>query len=99
MDPSIKTDTDLVRHDYGHTQQLKELGVFTYTTTVVIPSVTGYIIDVIVGMENELYYSLPWERQADIMGQANRLHTVWADKGANVYWTWSKVMSTIDSLP
>ena len=86
---------ELVRHEYGHTQQLKELGILTYISTVVVPSVTGFMVDVIADMSESMYYSLPWERQADIMGNANHDHSGWADGVSQAYWTWSKFVSSI----
>ena len=64
------SDIMLLRHEYGHTVQLEELGYAGYTALVVIPSVGGFLADSI-GILDALdtyYYSLPWERQADTYG-------------------------------
>ena len=51
---------DVVRHEYGHTEQLKQLGVVKYTLCIGLPSLlmwgTGY------------YYDKPWEVTADVYG-------------------------------
>jgi hypothetical protein len=63
-------DTNLVKHEYGHTFQLAEQGPLGYLIQTVIPSVTGFIADKFelltkMGIE---YESLPWEYNADHFG-------------------------------
>ena len=51
---------DVVRHEYGHTQQLKQLGVIKFAIYIGIPS----WLDLGTGD----YYDKPWEVTADIYG-------------------------------
>ncbi len=51
---------DVVRHEYGHTQQLKQLGVIKFAIYIGIPSWLD------LGTGN--YYDKPWEVTADIYG-------------------------------
>lgn len=59
-----------LRHEYGHTVQLDKLGVMAYTGYVVLPSVTCYAIDEL-GIMDLSYYSLPWEFEADRLGEVS----------------------------
>ena len=52
---------DMVRHEYGHTLQLKELGVINYTLCIGIPSYFEW--------GSGEYYSKPWEITADAYGK------------------------------
>ena len=56
-----------LRHEYGHTIQLNNLGTVGYTVAVVLPSVTCFAIDEL-GIVDLSYYSLPWEFEADRFG-------------------------------
>lgn len=51
---------DVVRHEYGHTRQLHELGIVKYTLCIGLPSLFEWGIGE--------YYSKPWEITADIYG-------------------------------
>lgn len=55
---------DLVRHEYGHTRQLKELGILNYLITVGIPSYLN-LGEKWGGGE---YYNKPWEVMANVYG-------------------------------
>ncbi len=59
---------DVVRHEYGHTEQLRQLGVVKYAIDIGIPSAKE------IGGGD--YYSRPWEITADIYGGVqSRQHT------------------------
>ena len=64
-----KTDEarDEVRHEYGHTIQLKQLGVKKYLLCIGIPSVCNW------GTGN--YYDKPWEITADYYGGVHTTRT------------------------
>jgi len=69
---SINTEVNiegvrLLRHEYGHTRQLEELGVIGYIACVVIPSVKGFRKQQQGTLEVD-YYSQPWEFEADLYG-------------------------------
>ena len=51
---------DVVRHEYGHTKQLEQLGVINYALCIGIPSWLQW--------GTGEYYSKPWEITADIYG-------------------------------
>ena len=52
---------DIVRHEYGHTLQLKQLGVIDYALCIALPSWQEW-------GTNPNYYSRPWEITADVLG-------------------------------
>ena len=59
---------DIVRHEYGHTKQMDELGVIKFALCIGIPSAAEW-------GEGE-YYDKPWEVTADIYGGVqSRQHT------------------------
>ena len=62
---------DTVKHEYGHTRQLFQMGIPSYLVNVAYPSVIGWALDYCGVLECD-YYSLPWEYQADIYGDVNR---------------------------
>ena len=55
-----------LRHEYGHTVQLDNLGAVDYAL-LVVPSFTCATLDHL-GLLNIDYYSLPWEFEADMYG-------------------------------
>ena len=52
---------DEVRHEYGHTKQLDQLGLVKYTMCIGVPSMFEWGSD-------SVYYRRPWEITADIYG-------------------------------
>ena len=63
-------DINVVKHEYGHTLQFKEMKVAKYTTTVAIPSITINILDRNGKLPYD-YYSYPWEAEANKLGGAD----------------------------
>ena len=60
---------DVVRHEYGHVVQMKQLGVFKYAIDIFLPSALEY--------GGGDYYSRPWEITADIYGGVqSRKHSI-----------------------
>ena len=57
---------DVVRHEYGHTKQMEQLGVVKYAINIGLPS----WLDLGTGE----YYSKPWEITADILGEVQSRH-------------------------
>ena len=56
-----KSPEDEIRHEYGHTKQLKYLGVIKYILCIGLPSFKEW------GSDQE-YYRRPWEITADMYG-------------------------------
>ena len=60
-----------LKHEYGHTRQMKELGIINYVGLVAFPS----IVNNLASRNNEylydLYYCMPWERTADYLGNVS----------------------------
>ena len=56
-----KNPEDMVRHEYGHTVQLKELGIVNYSLCIMIPSWQMW--------GTGEYYTKPWEITADMYGR------------------------------
>ena len=80
-------NSDTLKHEYGHTVQLKNKGVVDYTMDVAIPSVTIKILR----RNDKLpysYYGAPWEAEADMFGGVNRTfdNTPWPEGTYNSYW-------------
>ena len=64
------TDSNLLKHEYGHTLQLKEKGVPKYLSEVAIPSVTINVLQRLEKLPYD-YYSYPWEAEANDLGKAS----------------------------
>lgn len=57
-----------VKHEYGHTKQYDNMGPVKFIKDIAIPSMKGYTED----MDEEEYYSQPWEKGADELGGTKR---------------------------
>lgn len=79
-------DENTLKHEYGHTKQLKEKGV-RYISDVLIPSVTINLLDRL-GKLPYSYYGAPWEAEADALGEAIRTYdnTPWPEGAYTSYW-------------
>ena len=76
----------LLVHEYGHTIQLQELGVWDYYKYVVKPSVSRYNKTKDGPYSWDSYYSTPWEYQADQYGGVTRNYKPWASESSERYW-------------
>ena len=80
--------SDILKHEYGHTCQLKNEGIVKYIKNVVIPSVTINILD----RQEKLpynYYSYPWEAEANQLGGSKSMQPNKLDLppgGYTSYW-------------
>lgn len=83
IDSRFPNFENTLRHEYGHTVQMKMLGWFRYLRYIARPSVKGYRAS----LTPLQYYSQPWEYIADVFGGAVRPAY---EKGAPVraweYW-------------
>ena len=61
-----------LNHEYGHYKHLKQVGMLTYTVTAALPSLTCAGLSDSVPWMKANYYSLPWERTADLLGGVER---------------------------
>ena len=60
-------NSNTLNHEYGHTVQMKNMGIGSYITDVAVPSITINILD----RKGKLpydYYSYPWEAEANKLG-------------------------------
>lgn len=78
-------DSDLLRHEYGHTKQLQKLGIIDYSTYVVMPSVICYWLTEAKLLSWDYYFSYPWEYEADQYGEASHEYQTWAERAAEIY--------------
>jgi RHS repeat-associated protein len=62
---SRSEDIDTIKHEWGHTRQLKNMGLLRYLLGIAIPSSTSPV-------RNSVYYSQPWEVTADLYGGVYR---------------------------
>jgi hypothetical protein len=78
-------DINTVRHEYGHSVHLSQIGFVNYTTKVFIPSLCGFWGVV----QYEDYYSQPWEYIADVLGGVERTGYQYSQNVENIsfiYW-------------
>lgn len=61
-----------LKHEYGHIIQERVLGFFSYIKKIGVPSLFGYGIQRLFGLDNTFYFNLPWERVADLLGDVKR---------------------------
>ena len=59
---------DTVKHEWGHTAQQSLIGTKKFVMRIAAPSMVGCLIN----PSAKTYYSLPWERSADLLGGVNR---------------------------
>jgi len=63
-------NTNTLKHEYGHTVQMENMGVGSYIVDVAVPSVAINILD----RQGKLpydYYSYPWEAEANKLGESS----------------------------
>ena len=89
--------TSVVRHEYGHTQQLEALGLATYLSTVVLPSTICFHLTQAGVLPHENYYNYPWEHKADQFGDVTRDYAPWSYIVSDIYWQTSRGIA--QSLP
>ena len=65
-----RKDVKTLRHEFGHTVQLENVGLWNYAIYFAIPSVKSYWINS--NMSDSQYYSQLWEYTADYFGGVNR---------------------------
>ena len=78
-------DKNTVRHEYGHSVHLSQIGFVNYTTKVFIPSLCGFWS----GVQYQDYYSQPWEYIADFLGGVERTGYQYSENTesiAFIYW-------------
>ena len=68
-DNSDPSDVDALNHEFGHSVQERLLGP-AYLTTIAIPSLAYNFYDKATGGQDIDYYSTPWERTAEFLGNA-----------------------------
>ena len=84
-----------VRHEYGHTMQLAQLGLRNYLVWVGLPS--KYYFDQTMNEKYswDEYYERPWELIADVYGGVNVTHSASAYRSAEIYWFLAKYISCL----
>ena len=85
---TLQQQTNVLKHEYGHAIQMKNMGIGNYTINVAIPSITINILD-----RNEKlpydYYTYPWEAEANKLGGATLSQSYkppLPQGGYNSYW-------------
>ena len=68
----VGTDTDTLKHEWGHTVQFSLLGGALFIPFVAILSIITNILSGEVHWFNENYYKFPWESTADFFGGVRR---------------------------
>jgi len=62
------TSTETLKHEYGHSVHMDQIGVLSYTVNVFIPSLIGFWS----GVPYDEYYSQAYEYVADMLGGVER---------------------------
>ena len=84
-----------LNHEYGHSLQMAEYGPILYTFTVAVPSLAGNALSRLDLLPCN-YYSLPWEHEADILGDVTRSnYDTWAGPATKVYAAINDVVRVI----
>ena len=80
-------NSNTLNHEYGHTVQMDNKGIFKYTLDVAVPSVTINILDRMDKLKYD-YYGAPWEAEADMLGGVKRTrdNTPWPKGSYNSYF-------------
>ena len=85
---TIQQNADTLKHEYGHTVQLKNMGTSRYIKDVVVPSITINLLNRKKKLPYD-YFSYPWEAEANKLGGA-ALSQEWKPKlpqgGYTSYW-------------
>ena len=81
-------DINTLKHEYGHTVQMKNMGLGSFLGDVVVPSVTINILDRLGKLPYD-YFSYPWGAEANRLGGAT-LSQGWKpplpEGGYTSYW-------------
>ena len=86
----LNNPEDVVRHEYGHTQQMEEVGVFTFIAFYAIPSILN---------KGDDYYEKPCESTADVFGNVqSRSHSTSTIERGNQYLRTAKIVSVVDRI-
>jgi len=64
---SSEERVEVVKHEWGHTVQQSLMGTPKYLIQIAVPSFIGANSN----LNDDVYFSLPWERSADFFGGAN----------------------------
>ena len=80
-------DEITLKHEYGHTVQMENMGLGNYLPNVFFPSITINILQ----RQGKLlydYYGAPFEAEADALGGVNRTkdNTPWPEGFYQSYW-------------
>ena len=78
--PSLTIPEDVVRHEYGHTVQLQQLGIVKYALCIGLPSWLEW------GSKD--YYDKPWEVTADLFGGVQSREASRSDKADAFHYLW-----------
>ena len=89
-----RTGIDTLNHEYGHRLHMDDIGVISYALTTVAPSLLHAGLANLGLVKN--YYSLPWERIADMYGGVNRNNYVsGAEEKAVIFWMYTVLVSKL----
>ena len=72
LNRKTRTNETTIKHEYGHSVQQSILGHSKYIFGIFIPSSFYNLISRKNANLELLYYSMPWERTADLFGNVNR---------------------------
>lgn len=78
---------NVVKHEYGHYRQLQDMGLLSYLSDIVAPSVTAFWLDKC-GKLTYDYYGSPWEHDANVRGGAYKdsEYNLWPSDAPNNFF-------------
>ncbi len=82
----VSSDKRLIRHEFGHIIQLREIGLMKYLNFIAVPSVTYMALNELGFSSYGSYYDTKWECLADMLGGVRRNHAPGAEIKATEYW-------------
>ena len=83
-----------LNHEHGHAVHFGQVGLPTYTVTAAIPSLLCASLSAVSPWIYDNYYSLPWERTADYLGDVGRGNYLpSASTAAAIYWRLTQAIS------
>ena len=79
--------TNTINHEYGHLLQEEKYGVGLYLIGIALPSMIYNLASKNNQNLKNMYYSMPWEYNADVLGGVNRGdYQPWAEQFSNYYF-------------
>ena len=94
-DVSTPFFSTILNHEYGHTRHFRQVGLHTYASTVVVPSLIGAGLSYVSPWVKTNYESLPWERVAEHLGDVNGTYLPGSNTAGSIFWIYTLIYSFV----